>query len=209
MYCDARFRGIDDSIFAAGTSRARLGSIAARSETSRPSVSADGPCCSYRGGRHRTEASIHRLFGGARGVHVLEHSVRDLPLTAMDGHGETVCGCMPPGHRRLDSTAVLGAVDALRVTSARPSARSSAASTPRSAGPSGIDGASAQRERWRLRDGRLIAAADTHLTVKDAHSRLAGHRCSRRPTPLNAADLHAQDPRTWRGQESLSPWRLL
>ena len=116
---------------------------------------------------------------------------------------------MPPGHHRFDATAELGAVNALRVTSAPHERALAFASTPRSAGPSGIDCASAQRERWRLRDGRLIAAADTLLSVKDAHPRLAGHRRSRGPTPLNPADLHGQDARTGRGREVLGSQRLL
>jgi hypothetical protein len=52
----------------------------------------------------------------------------------MAGHDETVCGCMPPGHHRFNATAVLVAVNALRVTSALHGRALAFASTPRSAG---------------------------------------------------------------------------
>jgi hypothetical protein len=117
---------------------------------------------------------------------------------------------MPPGHHPFDATAGLSAVNALRVTSAPYEMCALAvASTPRPAGPSGIDGASAQRRRWRSRDGRLITAVDTLVSARDTHACLAGHRWSRRPTALNPADLHGQDAWTGRGQECLSPQRLL
>jgi hypothetical protein len=51
------------------------------------------------------------------------------------------------GHHAVQHDAVLGAVNALR-----PAVRS--ASTPPSAGPSGIDGACAPHGLWHLRDGR-------------------------------------------------------
>jgi hypothetical protein len=79
------------------------------------------------------------------------------PEHFVDGSVKTVSSRPSP----LDATAVLGAVPALRVTSAPHGCALAFASTPRSAGPSGMDGASAQREQWRLRDGRLIAPSTT------------------------------------------------
>jgi hypothetical protein len=76
-------------------------------------------------------------------------------------------------------------------------------------GLSGIDGASAPRGLWRLRDGRLIVTADTLVRVNAAHPRLAGYRPSRGSTPLHPANLHGQYARTGGWPEVLGSWRLL